>query len=254
MQKTAVIGTVAFMKPLIGITGRQFPYGDVQGAPEVLGDALVDAVLVDYVDAVLYSGGIPVHIPMQVRAEEIIGRLDGLVLSGGADIDPANYGSDPDPDLGPVETERDTFELELTRLAISTEMPTLGICRGNQMLNVAAGGTLHQHLPEHARFDSPAGVEVHSVSFDADSTVAATYGATLEVNSFHHQTIDQLGEGIRVVGRDGDGSIEAIEFDNKPIVGIQWHPEMFRRQDPIFDWLIARSCEGAGEKAHAQQS
>ncbi len=232
-------GTVVRMKPLIGITGRQFPYGEVKDSPEVLSDALLDAVLVDYVDAVLYSGGIPVHIPMRVAPEEIVDRLDGLVLSGGADIDPSHYGSQPDPELGPIEAERDAFELALTELAIAEAMPTLGICRGNQMLNVAAGGTLHQHLPDHARFDSPANVEVHSVNFDADSTVGATYGEQLSVNSFHHQTIDRLGDGIRVVGRDEDDSVEAIEFIGKPIVGIQWHPEMFRRQDPIFDWLVA---------------
>ena len=234
------------MKPLIGITGRQFPYGDVRGAPEVLSDALLDAVLVDYVDAVLKSGGLPVHIPMQVDPQEIVSRLDGLVLSGGADIDPSHYGHEPDADLGPTEADRDAFELAISKLAIAQDMPTLGICRGNQLLNVAAGGTLHQHLPDHARFDSPAGAEVHSVTFDAGSTVAATYGERIEVNSFHHQTVDKLGDGIRVVGRDDDGSIEAIEFDDKPIVGIQWHPEMFRRQDPIFDWLIAEAGAASG--------
>lgn len=226
------------MKPLIGITGRSFPYGDVKGAPAVLADAMVDVVLVDYVDAVLASGGIPIHLPMKVDPDELIGRLDGLVLTGGADLNPQHYGHVAIDDLDALEPDRDEFELALAGLAIDKSLPTLGICRGNQLLNVAAGGTLIQHVPAHARFDSPAGAVVHSVSIDAHSIAARAYGTECEVNSFHHQVIDDLGNGIQVVGRANDGDIEVIEFTGKPIVGIQWHPEMFRRRDPIFDWLV----------------
>ncbi len=226
------------MKPLIGITGRTFPYGDVAGAPDVLAEAMLDAVLVDYVNAVIASGGIPVHLPQAVDPADLVGRLDGLVLSGGADIDPARYGQQPTPELTPLEAARDEFELEIAQLAIGAQLPTLGICRGNQVLNVAAGGTLIQDRPAHARYDSPATATVHRVDIDETSIVGRAYGAQVEVNSFHHQVLDQIGDGVRVVGRADDGDVEAIEFDGLPVVGIQWHPEMFRRRDPIFDWLI----------------
>ncbi len=226
------------MKPLIGITGRTFPYGDVAGSPDVLADALLDAVLVDYVNAVIASGGIPLHLPQAVNPVELVGRLDAVVLSGGADIDPAQYGHTPSPDLTPVEADRDEFELEIARVAIETQLPTLGICRGNQVLNVAAGGTLIQHRPEHARYDSPADVEVHVVELDPESIPGSVYGNSVSVNSFHHQVLDEIGDGITVVGRAADGDVEAIQFDDLPIVGLQWHPEMFRRRDPIFDWLV----------------
>jgi len=235
------------MKPLIGITGRQFPYGHVEGSPDVLSDALLDVVLVDYVDAVRASGGLPVHLPFSADPAEYLDRLDGLVLSGGADVDPARYNAAPDADLGAVEHERDDFELTLAEFAIERSMPTLGICRGHQVLNVAAGGTLNQHVPEQARYESAPDAEVHRAVFDAGSIVHSVYGESLPINSFHHQTIDEIGDGIRIVGRDGDhGNIEAIEFEGKPIVGVQWHPEMFRQQDPIFDWLIAEAGAASG--------
>ncbi len=227
------------MRPLIGLTGRQFPYGHVQGSPEVLSDALVDAVLVDYVTAVQASGGLPVHLPISADPVAYLDRLDGLVLTGGADIDPRRYDAAPHLNLGAVEPGRDDFELTLATVAIERSLPTLGICRGNQVLNVAAGGSLHQHVPEQMRLDSAADAAIHKVIFEPESIVYEAYGASLPINSFHHQTVDLPGTGVRVVGHDDFGSIEAIEFDGKPIVGVHWHPEMFQRQDPIFDWLIS---------------
>ncbi|MFT7473865.1 MAG: putative glutamine amidotransferase [Verrucomicrobiales bacterium] len=227
-----------WMQPLIGITGRQFPYGLVDGAPSILAEALIDVVLVDYVDAVLASGGLPMHLPLGVDPKLVIDRLDGLILSGGADVDPAHYGQDPGADIGSVEPVRDAFELDIAARAISASLPTLGICRGHQVLNIAAGGTLSQHRPDHARFDRGVMAEVHGVRLEEGSIPAGAYGPERQVNSLHHQVVDELGSGIRPVGRADDGEIEAIEFTGKPIVGIQWHPEMFRRQDPIFDWLV----------------
>lgn len=226
------------MRPLIGITGRQLKYGEVNGCPALLADAGLDIVLTDYIDAVLASGGLPIHLPMSVDPAEFVGRIDGLVLTGGTDVDPAEYGAEPDSSLESIDSNRDAFELAMARIAIETALPTVGICRGNQVLNVAAGGTLIQDEPEHARYDSPPDVDVHPVTLEAGSIAAEAYGTEREVNSFHHQIIDELGTGIRVVGRAGDGHIEAIEFNGKPIVGIQWHPEMYRQQDPIFDWLV----------------
>ncbi|MGI9607901.1 MAG: gamma-glutamyl-gamma-aminobutyrate hydrolase family protein [Acidimicrobiales bacterium] len=229
------------MKPLIGITGREFPYGRVEGAPPVLWDAMVDAVLTDYVDAVLASGGVPVHVPLRVDPAELIDRLDGLLLTGGTDVDPARYGAEPTTELLDLEPERDEFELRLAAMAVERSKPTLGICRGIQLLNVAAGGTLVQHVPSHARFDATMEDTVHDVKIEPDSALGAAYGERVAVNSFHHQVLDEVGQGIRVIARADDGEIEGIEFDGKPIVAVQWHPEMFHRREPIFDWLVSTS-------------
>jgi len=226
------------MKPLIGITGREFPYGNVAEAPEVLAHVMVDVVLCDYVDAVLASGGIPIHLPMRVDPAELIGRIDGLILSGGADIDPVRYNDTPDPDLGPLEPNRDSFEFAITEQAIAAGLPTLGICRGVQLLNVATGGTLAQHVPEHARLDLPGDAHTHHVEFAEGSTLQRLYGAKAPVNSLHHQSVATTGDSMRVVGTADDGGIEALEHKTLPIIGVQWHPEMFRQREPVFDWLV----------------
>ena len=229
------------MRPLIGITGGQFLYGRVKGSPLPLANAAVDTVLTDYVDAVLASGGLPVHLPLSVDPSEFVDRIDGLVLAGGPDIDPSRYGQSPDPSVDTPNAARDAFEIAMAEIAIDTTIPTLGVCRGGQILNVAAGGSLVQHRPEHARYESPPDADVHSVELDADSIPGRAYGTSTEVNSFHHQVVGDVGDGIRVVGRAKDGDVEAIEFTGKPIVGVQWHPEMYQRQDPIFDWLVEAS-------------
>ncbi|NNC80090.1 MAG: gamma-glutamyl-gamma-aminobutyrate hydrolase family protein, partial [Acidimicrobiales bacterium] len=227
------------MKPLIGITGRISTYGNYAGTPEIMKDAELDIVLVDYVEAVLASGGLPIHLPQAVDPAEFIGRIDGLILSGGADIEPKRYDAAPDPDLGPVEPPRDEFELTLAELAIEVELPTVGICRGIQVLNVVTGGTLNQHVGEHARLDVPRTTEVHDVAFTEGSILNGIYGDQHPVNSLHHQSIDRLGNGVTATGTTGDGDVEGIELDGLPIIGVQWHPEMFRRRDPLFDWLVS---------------
>lgn len=227
------------MKPMIGITGRASTYAKYAETPDIMKDVGLDIVLVDYVDAVIASGGLPVHLPMSVSPHEFVGRIDGLVLSGGADIDPKRYDAAPDPDLGAVEPERDEFELSLAELAIETELPTVGICRGIQVLNVATGGTLNQHVAEHARLDVPRTTEVHDVDFVEGSVLHGIYGDRHDVNSLHHQSLDRLGKGVIATGTTGDGDVEGIELDGLPIIGVQWHPEMFRRRDPLFDWLVS---------------
>ena len=226
------------MKPLIGITGREFKYELVQGAPAILDDVDVAAVLTDYVDAVLASGGLPVGLPQRVDPAMYVDRLDGLILAGGADIDPKQYDREPDPDLGPTDPGRDEFELSMAGLAIDAGLPTLGICRGLQILAVSSGGTLEQHRPDHAHLDRPVKELTHAVSIADGSILAGVYGTEHRVNSLHHQVVDSVGDAVDVTARSPEGDIEGIEVRGKPIVGVQWHPEMLQVREPIFDWLV----------------
>ncbi len=129
-----------------------------------------------YAEAVSAAGGLPVHLPQHVDPAEYAGRLDGLLLSGGADIDPARFDATPSGDAGPVEPGRDAAELGLVELAVAEDLPVLGICRGLQLLNVWAGGTLHQHVPSHARYDLPADDHFDEVTVNPTSRIGLMYG------------------------------------------------------------------------------
>ena len=167
-------------------------------------------------------------------ALRILDVVDGLVLSGGEDVDPSRYGAEPHPELGPVNGARDDTELALLARARELAMPTLAICRGIQVANVALGGTLVQDLPSERHdaalhdLDDERDTRVHAVRIDPTSRLASIVGAQLlGVNSIHHQAVDRLGEGIRVSARAEDGTIEGIESDDASwwMVGVQWHPE-----------------------------
>lgn len=202
----------------------------------------VDLYMADYARGVIEAGGIPVHIPIDVDPAAVGERLDGIVLPGGTDIDPILYGADPDPELLPLEPERDDLELALLSAALDAEVPVLGICRGIQVLNVHQGGTLHQHVPEHGRFDLPIDSTIHEVSFAEGSTLHELYGPSAQVNSLHHQTVADLGHDLTVTARADDGTIEGMEMGDH-VVAVQWHPEMMptRPTDPIFGWLVERA-------------
>src|SRR4051812_25201381 len=186
-----------------------------------------------YLEAVEAAGGIPVILaPLPARRlEAIIDRLDGICLSGGPDIEPGCYGSQPHAELGPTEPEVDLFELGLARTARRRGLPILAICRGMQVLNVARGGTLVQHLPdlvggeiEH-RQQAPASQPTHGVALAPESRLASIAGSErIEVNSFHHQAIATLGSGLEPVGWADDGLIEAVEVPHDHFtIGVQWH-------------------------------
>jgi putative glutamine amidotransferase len=190
-----------------------------------------------YVHALESAGLIPLVVPPLANPEIAVGLLDvvsGLVLTGGEDVDPAHYGETPHPELGPVSCARDVTELTLFAAARERGMPTLAICRGIQIVNVALGGTLVQDLPSQ-RDDAAAhewnderGSRVHDVTVDPESRLASIVGArSLAVNSIHHQAVDRLGESIRVSARSDDGVIEGVESDDPRwwLVGVQWHPE-----------------------------
>jgi putative glutamine amidotransferase len=199
-----------------------------------------------YVRTLEQLGALPVMIPLHMTEASLRGifeRLDGLFLPGGEDIDPANYGAERHELLGATDKERDRTELLLTRWAVELGMPVLGVCRGAQMINVACGGTLYQDIlserPDLAKHDYfPPSFErfriSHRIDIEADSLLAHVMGQVHEVNSMHHQGIDRLGYGLRVVAYADDGLPEAVEAPALPyVVGVQWHPEELAKTDQM---------------------
>lgn len=215
------------LKPLIGITGN---YNDNELK-----------LLPGYFRSIEAAGGIPVVIPPRRKAnveaiDAILNGIDGLLLSGGADINPIIWGDDPVPGLHGINRERDEWELALTQAAYHHQLPMLGICRGIQVLAAALGGTVLQDLQtdlpntqliKHSQ-DADRGVATHFVSAEPDSTIAQLLGQRFAVNSFHHQAVGNAGPHFRITARSADGVVEAIEScEMKDIIGVQWHPECF---------------------------
>ncbi len=189
-----------------------------------------------YVSAVQRAGGLGIVLPPDEAVAEdpdlLLDRVDALILAGGADLDPASYGAEPHPETGETWPERDRFELALARGALERDMPLLGICRGMQLLNVALGGTLDQHLPEVAGDDVHRTVAgtfgKHRVRLAPGSLACAAAGSEgFVVWSHHHQGVDRVGEGLTVSGWSaGDDLVEAIELPGKRFAfGVVWHPE-----------------------------
>ena len=206
-----------------------------------------------YVDAVRRAGGIPFLIPPGDDWNAVLPLLDGIIITGGTDIDPAEYAGDAhNPNLLPADRERDRSELDLARRLLREKAhPTLCICRGMQVLNVAAGGTLYEHIPDIRSTDIHRSAEgiwaMQDVSVDADSLLAEVMGTTeLHTTSGHHQAVKDIGRGLRVVGMAADGIIEALETDDHPwLLAVQWHPEVTADADPtqqaLFDALVAKA-------------
>ena len=198
-----------------------------------------------YVSAVINAGGAPLIIPAtgdEGVLSAIYRCLDGLLLTGGVDMDPTHYGEDFDGTEG-VEARRDASEIWLARRAIADDLPLLGICRGHQVLNVALGGSLYQDLPSHlpeSEFDhrgstytDDRGLLTHPVNIEPNCKLGAIFGTTnLMVNSLHHQGVKQVAQGLRVVGTAPDGLAEALEGEGKNwVLSVQWHPEeLWRKQ------------------------
>jgi putative glutamine amidotransferase len=186
-----------------------------------------------YVRAVEHAGGRPLLVPPGDDAlEETLEALDGIIFSGGGDLDPATYGADPHPETGGVVPERDRGELELLQAALARDMPVLAICRGSQVLNVALGGDLVQHLPEEVGHDEhrlPPGIVAmadHDVTLREGTKVEAILGDRAPVKSSHHQGFGRLGEGLREAAHAEDGTIEALEDPERRFaLGVLWHPE-----------------------------
>ncbi|GAA5082591.1 putative glutamine amidotransferase [Thermocatellispora tengchongensis] len=236
--------------PLIGITGRR--QMGVPGTPPSLYGIVAFTYFADYCGAVAAMGGVPILLSFNTPPEAVADRLDGVVLSGGEDVDPRRYGGTPSPFQTPLDPDRDEYELTLLRAALDRRLPLLAICRGAQLLNVALGGTLVPHLPPdsgegHSYLGYPRGRRSHAVRIAEDSRTAGVLGTDLVVNSYHHQAVDRVGAGLRAVGHAPDGVVEAIEMDDAPVIGVQWHPEMFAEPDPLFGWLVDEAKNHQGE-------
>jgi putative glutamine amidotransferase len=213
------------MRPIVGIAAHQalLGDGDVQTKHEVVSLA--------YVKAVRKAGGVPLLLPCvdPDDARGLLERVDALLMTGGGDVDPTIYGADEvHPRTSGVDAERDARDIALCRTAVERDVPTLAICRGSQVLNVALGGTLVQHVDDHFEI-SRYNELVHEVEIESSSTLAGWIGRTsLGVNTLHHQASATVGSGARVVARASDGTIEGIEAAGGRAVGVQWHPEMLR--------------------------
>ncbi|MBA2781744.1 MAG: gamma-glutamyl-gamma-aminobutyrate hydrolase family protein [Rubrobacteraceae bacterium] len=217
----------------------------------------------DYVEGVAGAGGAPVVLPPagdERAAEAVIQSLDGLLLSGGSDLDPHYYGEEPMPELGVTLPERDAFEMALVGLALRRGIPVFGICRGMQVLNVALGGTLYQDLPSQwerdllkHRQDTPKWQPTHEVRVRDGSYIAEVMGReSVKVNSYHHQGVRALAEGLVVTGRSSDGVVEAVEavdLSERWLLGVQWHAEAMRGAGPQQERLFEAHVSAAERHA-----
>jgi len=224
-----------------------------------------------YVQAVEAAGGLPIILPGCTSQEEMAGLLyliQGLILSGGGDVDPVHFGEEPLPGLGEIDPTRDIFELTFTRLALASEIPILGICRGIQILNIAFGGSIYQDivtqvkgrqvsrpgfqpgqsLPEDGCLEhyqkAPCWHPTHKVKIVSGTILAQIFGAALlRVNSFHHQAVRQLAPGFITSALAIDGIIEGIESTSHPFaLGVQWHPENLKEHHVLFHALV-KACK-----------
>ena len=242
------------MAPVIGVTATLKE--DVDSVAERPLGSFVRADL-DYVAGVAQAGGTPMVLPpLPGTVEEVAGSIDGLLLCGGSDLDPAYYGEEPIPELGVTLPERDTFEIDLVEQALERDMPVFGICRGLQVLNVALGGTLYQDLPSQLHPDliahrqkMPKWQWTHEVEVDGGSNAAKIMKTGgLRVNSYHHQAIKDLDDGLVVSARASDGVVEAVESRNlfeRWLVGVQWHAEAMRDTGPEHRNLFEAHVEAA---------
>jgi putative glutamine amidotransferase len=212
-----------------------------------------------YVSAVGGADGCAVLLPPSPQGlVRVLSALDGLVLTGGPDLDPSLYGATAHKETDWPRKERDAWELALCNGALEMNLPLLAICRGLQVLNVSLGGSLHQHLPEvvgHESHRSAPGSTTRSrVVLDPLSVVASVLGAETEGLCRHHQAVDRLGDGLRAVGFAADGTVEAVEVPGRAFaVGVQWHPEDNCSDDRLFVALVAaagayRDAYGAGTR------
>jgi len=225
----------------------------VTTTPATVDDRPVEQVNQSYVDAVVQAGGLPFVLPVldPDDAGAALLALDGLLLTGGGDVEPSLYGALPVSEVYGLDPARDASELALVRAAARAGVPVLGICRGAQVLNVAFGGSLVQHVPavtgvDHCLRDRAYEL-VHDVKIDPASLLASVAGGTaLGVNSLHHQAVDRLGAGLRAVAWSPDGVVEGLESDDvfARLLGVQWHPELLvdhRAHERLFTWLVTEA-------------
>jgi putative glutamine amidotransferase len=227
--------------PFIGVSVGRIPFNG----------RVIDGTQRDYGDCIITAGGVPLLLSARpgLPIAEILTHFDGLVFTGGGDVDPERYGAEPAPESGGIDSERDRAEIDLLEAAVSLGMPILAVCRGIQVLNVARGGSLIQHLPKvtsepHLVIDRRT-EKVHTVRIEPGSELSRIVGTDeLGVNTLHHQAVDRVGEGLKPVAWAEDGTIEALEDDTRQLIAVQWHPEQLPQvfeQVKLFDWLLERA-------------
>lgn len=225
-------------RPRIGITTYLEPAAwGVWNRPA----ALVPAV---YVDAVTRSGGVPLLLPPVATDESVLEVLDGLLLIGGADLDPPGYGAEPHPATSDTRPDRDMHEKRLFSAALAVGMPVLGVCRGAQLMTVALGGSLYQHLPDllghEGHRPEPAVFGTTTVSTTAGSLVAGALGSRAEVLCYHHQGLAEVRTPLVATAWAEDGLVEAVELPGDTwVLGVQWHPEEDPRDLRLFEAHVA---------------
>jgi len=238
--------TFAKRRPVIGLTVT------LKNNNQTLGN--------DYVRAVINAGGVPYLIPTisdDKVLDQIVSQLDGMLFTGGPDVNPARYGAEPHPQLGEVNEARDTFELKLFQKVYAKKLPIYGICRGMQVINVALGGTLYQDIPSdfptselnHKMTGKEAPEIAHSIDVLPNTKSAEVLGSgTLQVNSRHHQCVEKVGKGIRITAYAPDGVVEMMEcYPERAILCTQFHPEIHavrfgnKNMSRFFDSLISEA-------------
>jgi gamma-glutamyl-gamma-aminobutyrate hydrolase PuuD len=236
------------MRPIIGITSyAEDARWGVWEAPAAL-------IPLAYVEAIEAAGGRPLIVPPCLEAvDETLDALDALLFSGGADLDPASYGAETHPTTNDVRPERDGAELALLEAALARDMPVLAVCRGSQVLNVARGGDLVQHLPEvvghEGHKETPGVFADHDVEVLPDTKLHGVIGDHAPVKSHHHQGYGRLGAGLRESARADDGTVEAIEDPSRRFaLGVLWHPEE-GEDAALFRALVEEAARYRDERA-----
>ncbi len=227
-------------RKIIGISGGM---GDFVGT-------FRNGVSNDYFNSVIIVDGSPLMIPLsqaKEAIEDVVCLCDGVILTGGVDINPRRYHQDIMPCCGEISDDRDEYEYLLIEACINHHKPILGICRGIQILNVYFGGTLCQDVYQNKQAikhgqSGSRGKGCHEIDIEKDSFLYHLWGEKAFVNSYHHQAVDELGEGFKAVAHAHDGVVEAIEHDTYPIYGVQFHPEIMSSTDEdmkaLFDWFV----------------
>jgi putative glutamine amidotransferase len=244
---------VSRLRPVIGLTTY------LQQAQTGVWDVHASFLPGIYLEGVTLAGGIATLLPPQPVDAEIAGRIldgvDGLIITGGKDVDPAAYGHDPHPTTDEPDRVRDAWEFTLLTAALQRHLPVLGICRGAQVLNVALGGTLHQHLPDvvgHTRHQQGNAVfSTSAIRTVAGSRLAGLIGEDTNAQCYHHQAIDRLGDGLMISALDDEGVIEAVEMPGHDFVlAVQWHPEETLDDLRVFAGLVEAARTYTTERVH----